>query len=591
MGIGKIISPMVPGASKPLILSKLDPGQKLLLYGDDKAGNDSDRWKPLWESEPENPAYLAEYAGAYFRVHKNLSPEILAAAEKIDPDNGWFLAFAAATSAESAVKREKRSEKDTKDGKAAVITILDENRLNEALATLHQIAAKPRFASYQTDLFRQRIPLFPPRRDFVSQIPLMVYATSMYSPGISFRKFSDVLAAGAQQCAAKRDVEGFHRIINDWRAVATGSVKGGDTLIDLLVAKVIFTGPAANFRDSARSLGLEEEARYFGNIDERSRMEKDARDQRRRTESAEEELFRKKSSILGGLSGALSGRQVQSPPALTDEDVRPARYTDHALVGRVFSGFGWALLGVGVVTAASARYRKSPLAGGLSGRMTDLLHPWDWVWLFLGGVVFPVLWYLLITRLTPLTAREWSVTFLTFIPVGGQFGSFLLSLFILPTVIASGLLAKRGAVFGFALRFPWLGWLAVVAALAGVPAFGATPFFADAGNLVFVSAIFPVCSVVAWILSGLGFNAIGRESRELRRATLWRIVLPVWVFGMLALALLIQFHYAEEQRWIQRDRLGEISPDAPAMGRYEYDVTQVLRSELLERIGQAGEIR
>ena len=327
---------------------------------------------------------------------------------------------------------------------------------------------------------------------------------------------------------------------------------------------------------------------FFAKLDLASRSEKDARNQRDRATSAEADLFKKKSSIFGGLTAPLLDRQVHNPPAFTDKDRHPARYADHALLGRAFSGFGWVMLVIGVIVASSVRSSKSRLAGGLFRRMADLLRPLDWFWLITGGVVFPVIWYLTIIRLTPLTAREWSVTYLNFTSLGGQFGSFLLSLFILPTVIASGLLAKRGVVLGLTLRFPWLGWVAAGVALAGVPMFGAVPLYAHSRYLVFALALFPICALVAWVLSGFAF---GQGSHGLRRSTLGHIVLPVWVSGILALALLIPFHYAEEKRWIQRDTMGEISTDAPAMSRHEYEVTQILRTELLERIAKPTEGR
>lgn len=583
-GIGKIFTSLFSYVAVHGKISNLDARQSLLLYGDDRAGTYSGRWKPLWESDPENPAFLAEYAGNYFSEHKKLSPEILAAAEKVDPDNGWFLAFAAATDADAVVRREKRSADDTKAGRAPVITIIDEKQLEEALRLIHQLAAKPRLTSYQMDLLRQRIVLIPPRQDFVSQIPLLSYVAALRSFNIPFRKLPDLLAAGAQQCAAEGDVEGFQRIIGDWRALVTASATDGGTLLDLLVAKMTMISPAANFRDAALTLGLDEEARYFADVVEWSRKEKEILDQRRRAENSENETLKNKSSILGGLTSPMLANQVLSPPALSDEDRRPARYADHALFGRVLSGMGWTLLGLGVIAAASVRFNKSKLTGGLFRQMTDLLRPSDWMTLVLGGVFFPVIWYLLITRLTPLTAREWAVTFMNFIPLVGQFGSLLLSLLILPTVIASGILAKRGAILGLKPRFPWLGWLAAAAALAGVPVFGAVLLYAGAGNLVLALAFLPLFAMLAWIMSGFAF---GQSLHELRRAALGRIVLPVWVSGMLALALLIPFHYAEERRWIQRDRMGEISVDAPAMSRYEYEVTQILREELLQKIRQS----
>lgn len=585
--IKSLVSPSSTRVPASLQTPKLSPAQNLLLNGDAHATNAADRWKPLWESDPNNPVYLAVYAGGYFRVHDKLSPEILATAARIDPDNGWFLAMAAAANADAAVKREKRNPKDVKDGKAAVMNIRDEKLLQETLATLHQAALKPRFSSYQTELLRRQIPLLPPRRDWMSQIPLVTHVASMLSPGIPLRKLGNVLAAGADHCAATGDVDGFRQIIADWSDLVRHSTEGGGTIIDLLVAKVTMTSPAANFRDAAKTLGLKADERYFSDLNDRSIREKKARDERYKTEGAENEKLREKGSILGGLAGPFSSSQVMNPPPYTDEEMRPARYADHALVGRALSGVGWTLLVI-LLPALVFGFRKGSIAALVSRRLLDLLRPWDWVRLIVGGVFFPALWYLAITRLTPLTARDWSVTWSMFVPICGQFGSFFLSLLILPTVIARSVLSKRAAAFGFTPRFPRLGWLAAAAALAGVAAFGAVQFYAGSRLLIILPAMFPLCSVVAWILSGF---ASGRPLHGLCRATVRRIVLPAWAAGILALALLIPFHYAEEQYWIQRDRVGEISTDAPSMSRYEYQVTQVLRSEVLEMLGNPPALR
>jgi hypothetical protein len=51
------------------------------------------------------------------------------------------------------------------------------------------------------------------------------------------------------------------------------------------------------------------------------------------------------------------------------------------------------------------------------------------------------------------------------------------------------------------------------------------------------------------------------------------------------MALSLRFHYAEEKRWIQQDRIGEITADSPSLSRYEHLVIQVLRREILETLG------
>lgn len=590
-----LIASFFPGgpAIIPTKMGNFNAAESLLINGDVAAKNMADRWKPLWTTEPDNPIYFAAYAAGYFKDHDNLSAEILATAERIDPDNGWFLAMAAAANADAAVTKEKRapkekrSPKEVREDKPVVMTIRDEMLLDETLAILRRVATKPQFTSHENELLAQQIRLFPQRWDWVSQVPLLCHVGGMNPRSIPLRKLSGVLAAGAARCAAKGDADGFRKIARDWYYLARSSTAGADTLIDLLVARVTMTAHAANFRDAAHALGLEDEERYFTELNQRAKTEKEAREQRSRNSSVEDEISMKKSSILGGLMAPRLARQVRKPPTITDEELRAGRYADHALVGRVLSALGWSLLVIIIPSVFLMSGRKSPDAR-LARRMTDLLHPGDWIWLMVGGVIFPTLWYLSISRLTPWAAREWSVTSLWFLPIGGQFGSFILSLFIVPLAIASGLLAKRAAVFGLVPRFPWCRWLAAVACIAGVPAFGILPDYGEIGTRIVVPTILAVVLVAAFLLLIFFF---GSSRRQLRGAALSRLVQPVWVAGMLMFALLVPFHYSEEKHWIQRDKVGEITAAAPAQSRLEYDVIQILRGELLEMLGKLPESR
>ena len=582
-----------PASSPAPSFPHLTPQQKLLLLGDVNAASQSGKWKPLWDSDPASPVYLARYATAYIGEHGELSPEILDAAKQLDPDNAWFPALAAAGMVEKAVTKERSSfsGKSKAVRPAPVWKIDDEKRLQDILAAIHQFAGKPRFTGYQKELLRQQISLLPPRRDFVSQILPMVYAASLPSGSIRFRKLTDALAAGAQQCAVNGDVAGFRQITGDWRLLTEAVVRGGETLVDGLVAKVMIMGPVANFRDAAKTLGLEEDAAYFGELYDDSQQEKDDREKRAKARSADEDFITRHSSFLGGLTIPMLARQVKTPPVLTENDLRPGRYADHALFERFCTWPAWLLLGICAGMAVLARYRQGPLARRLSLRMVDLLHPSDWAWVMLGGVVFPVIWYFLITRLTPLSGREWSARASMFIQQGGQFGCMALSMIILPGVIAGWRLAKRGTVFGLRKRRPWIGGVMAVATLAGVPAFGAVMLWGQMGDLLKYEGLLVAASAGIWFLVGFAHHVFGRESQALRRATLARIVWPTWVFGMLVMMALVPFHYAEERRWIQQDEIFKFSPELPGLNRYEYDVMQILRGELLEMIGRAEKIR
>lgn len=565
----------------------LSPAEKLLLYGADGGNNIADRWRPLWQSEPDNPAYLAEYAKADLSANEKLSDEVQQAAERIDPDNAWFGALAAAGMAEGAVSKVHGSSsvRRTTAGPAPVWTINDETRLNATLAAIHGLVGKPRFTGYQMEMMARRWPLFPASRDLVSQIQPLVYSASQTTGSIRLRKLADVLAAGAQQCAAKGDVAGFRQIVGDWRFLATTLVENSETLIDGLVTRVAISSPLANFRDAAKVLGLGEDAAYFSDLADRAEKENRARTKGRTPAAlAAEEFIEQHSSLLFGLSGPLVARQVKSPPILTDDDLRPGRYADHALFGRVGSWLAWVVLGICAAAAAVSLPLRSRLASRMSGRMQDLFRFSDGAWIVLGGLVFPVLWYLAITRLTPLAAREWSVKTSLFLQPGGQFGCLILSMVIMPAVIASGRLAKRGAALGLAAGLPWLGWLAAAAALAGIPAFGGMRLVGGTGGACQIAALACLSISMIWIFGEIAVNFLNRGRQALRRATLARVLPPVWVAGMLmTVGLTFGFH-AEEGRWIRQDRLLTVSKENPSPFQYESRVTQILRGELLEMI-------
>ena len=487
----------------------------------------------------------------------------------------------AAATAKGAVAQVPLTAKEKKAGKTPVWKIHDENRLQEALASIHQIAGKPKFTAYQTGLLRQRIPLLPRRSDILSHTVSLAYVASQVA-SIYHRSLIDVLAAGAQQCAARQDADGFRQITDDWMKLVQASARGGETLVDLLVARMLYTAPLASFRDAAQTLGLAAEATRFAQLDERVKTDKEARKQRARTSPCNDLAFQRGSNFAS-MTLPIMGSLMANPPVITEADLRPGRYADHALFERAGSLIAWAMLGICAGAAGLARFRHKPPVRSMSVRMLDLLRPADWAWLLSGGVLLPLLWYLAITRVTPLGAREWSLKSTDYLQALGQFSSFVVLTVVLPAVMSSRILGKRGAVLGLAARRSWPGGLAVAAAALGIPAFGAIMQTND--RVLLCASLLPALAVL-WLLVGLCRNIFCRRVHALRRATLACMVIPAWILGMLGFALAVPLHYAGECFWIQQDHLLEISAAAPSLSRYEYDATQILRAELLEWIGQ-----
>ena len=289
-------------------------------------------------------------------------------------------------------------------------------------------------------------------------------------------------------------------------------------------------------------------------------------------------------SVLASMTMPMIARQVNSPPSIGPADFAPGRYADYALFERVASLTAWVLLGIAAGMAALHRHRQSKLVRRLSTRMVDLLRASDWIYIIAGGIVAPILWYLVLTRFTPLSPREWSIRMTAFLQPSLQFGALLTMILVLTPVVAAWRLGKRGALLGLVTRHRWTGSLAAICATLAVPLYGA--MMIARGNLLMTTGNILLGIALLWLFTGFCFNLFGRHPQTLRRATLARIVLPAWIVGMLIFALSIPFHYAEERYSIQQDTLLAIPPGTSGPNRYEWEVTQVLRKELLEKLAE-----
>ena len=517
-----------------------------------------------------------EYAAAYFRVHQTLSPEILEAAARIDPDNAWYAAIQASAKAKKAVKKQTPGYDARKRGEKTTYQVTDEKEFASALALFRKATRYPWLTQHQVELQKQRFALLPERRDFVSQFPAQVFAASQNCALIDLRSLVDAISVQAGRYAERKDVAGFQQLVGDWRLLVGITAQDGVSLLDVMVAKAFFTMPLREFSDAAKALGLEADAEKFAGLYQQNEERKKFRD------DEVSALVETKSSIMTWLTLMVGRRQADAPPPITEADLRPGRYADHALFGRAHALASWAVLGICAGLAALSGLRGDLSLIRLSKRLQDLFRANDWVWILGGGVLAPVLWYFAITRLTPFSAREWSMRPSGFLLPAVQLGSLTVLMLVASSVIASTRLATRAGFLGLNPRLPWLGWLAVILAALAILLVGALPLISELGNMLFFTGCTLAGLSLLWWVWGFARLFLGK--RSLRHATLARMMVPAWLFGMLVFALLMPVHYAEERHWIQQDHLLEITAESPATTRYERDLTEVLRKELMGKL-------
>ena len=309
---------------------------------------------------------------------------------------------------------------------------------------------------------------------------------------------------------------------------------------------------------------------------------------------------------LFGISLEVGLRVVESPPSLTDADLKPGRLLDHEILSRFSSYVSWILMGLCLAAVAAYRFRVSRLVRRLAGRMEELLELRDWAWVLGAGVLLPLVYVLAVNRLTPLGGRQFGmIGNAMLLPVGHFVGLVMLWL-TLPTQVTRWRLAKRAGALGFT-KAAWPGWIAVVCAAAFVPLIGwAAISQSHAGFwenwLKYLEIELPVSPVdpwrfwmaigilgvpVLWVMVCVFRALLSPMHRLIHHATAAGVLVKVYAVAMLLIASATIGFKASERYWFERDTLGKIDPAKPGWSAFEYEIAIQMRRELTDILGHA----
>ena len=604
MAAGSMFTPVpVDGLSRSA--RGFSESEKLLLFGDVSKEAKVERKEALWRSDPENPAYFAEYAGAYLSEHDQLPPDFLKTARRIDPTNAWFTYLAAAVEAKDSVKSKtrvsKRVAQKTVYESPMSWEILDQARLDRALVLLAEARHQPKCTNYNAAMLRNRIPLLP-EGTFTEQLDsgACLAEASTYA---NFRLLRLAQAISAQACrsAESADVAGFQEISGDAdrfiRAICSEEI---GTLMDEMAKPIMISTVAESQRSAAETLGLEHDAMRWERLETALA---DAGERRSSRKFIVDGKAVKPGTITGGIIGGsieLIAKRPEIQPPLTDADLKPMRLVEHEVLSRMLSHLSWVVLASCAGFAACYRFRVAILSRRLARRMADLLRPADWGWILVAGVVLPFVFVMAVNRLTPLGGRGLGVQGMALLMPAGHFLGLWLLWMTLPPQLVRWRLAKRAGGFGFpgASR---TGWLVVAAAAAFVPMVGWAAISGFDGSWMesmrlapqevpetpwqFRAAAALAVAPVLWVAGAVSWAMLGRAERHLYRATSASALVKAYAAAMLVIALASLGFKASERYWFQRDWMSKFDASGPGWNAYESKVTAQIRKELRETLG------
>lgn len=580
--------------SSPALPEGLTEEQRLLLS---HPQNDVLRqeWR-LYLLSPGNPAYFAEYAQAFVSQRSALPPDFLDIAARIAPDNAFFPWFAAGQLGRECLKKKNPTSPSSPqrmvDGvrlrslpREAEFDITDPAAFEEAFSLVAKAAALPGFETYTNPMIVARVRLLPAETMAEFSRALM-YAYGGSSGMIQLRYFSDLLCARAEQLSKSARKEEFIVVAAQRDALIAHLGRNPDlSLVGELVHSVIAIATAKNFEAAADRLGLTEMAETYRKQGEAFQEEKDLRDIRE--EKGESEPFPEdKASTLHGLTLPMVNRQVNSPPPISDSDFEPMRRAEHELLG----GFGILALELFLPLAALAvflfRFTATPMIRVPAKRMAGVLGMADWIWVIGLGVVMPILFFLLITRLTPLGGRGYGVMFFQMAFPGVQYAALLLALLIVPAVVIRWRLGKILVPFGFGDRFTVPLALAVLAMIAvwSLAALPSVEFLMGKklpmNDFTLAALAAPPALCLCLLFANALRSILGKPAARLAQCATAIAVLPAYPIAIILLCALTPIYSAGEKRWLAKETLLRIDLDAPDLGAYEFKIAAQKRKEI-----------
>jgi len=597
-----------------VLTQHVSESDQLILFGDQSQTTESDQMKALWDSAPENPAYYIEYAMAYYQELGVLPSDFLEQSAQIDPGNGWYLTIHSAIESKEVVEKIKKpsssgrpsrgwrgrgenypgvlteKQKEKKLDERSEWKVLDDKKYQEALAGLHRAAAMPGFSSHMRELYVQRTQILPKATDLVSEVALIAYAASTRVYNIHITYLSKVVLAEAYRCEVEHDTEALKRLIASWEVIAHGLNQDGFTLVDALISNAWMEGASLQFAEASNVCGMEKEAARFSAMHV---VFKEMRNRRKRGNIAgsandEDSLIERKGGMLHRMALSTSSRYVREPMALTDNDLKPGRMVDHSFVGRVMAATAWNLLLLMALVVWQYRYRRGAVVRIVSDRLTILFDRSDWLWLLGGGVLMPFCYYWVIQLWSPFSARAEGIYYSMFVQMIGQFVSMLVMMFVATALILRWRMMRWEGVFVVGkARWAWV----MLACAASIPlVLGVATWSSSLFEPMLYLATGLGAVVGLWIVMVVGCWMFGRSERYLMRAIQSRILLPTYALAILLMAASVVINYHEEQYWVQKDWIFELSEDEPGFGRYEYRISMQLKKELAEILNR-GESR
>ena len=563
---------LLPGDPAEAVERELSKGrseeERLFLFANSRelGQNRTSKWmESAWKKLPDDPGWLEDYATAANWGRIPIPAKVLDQAEKIDSDNGLWQVMAARGSARNA--RAGMVMMITGPSKKAVPVFDGNDSYRSAVMRFEQAASRSRVESRAPARMAARLALLGPPRDMAGLADRRMLSESQHTLwDRSNYQLDRIWQSRAIELSRSGDIDGLKRWVAAWEKLVLQGLRSESGPRPFYAAFSVISWAAGELRSGLPSPELAQEEAW---------------------------LLEWESEGARPLPGApaLSPAEFYLRASVMDRsewgnwaepaDLEPGRRVEHAVADRMLAVIVASLFGVLAIVAGFEGWRRVLSLRGLADGLWPMLRLADFEWICGLGIVLPALWNVLISGISPLGYRDYSVLAWGMKPFWMQWaGSFLFSCCMLIQT-SRWRLAKRGGLLGFQASL-WPGWLAAAVAAFFVAGIGAVRYLPK-GQEEFVTYGSSVAGLpLLWLLWRSFALILCPREAALGGVMLCRMLLPCFAIAGATLLAVVPLLKNEEEKWMTGVTIGMPDPAGSGMTAIDATMTDLLRRQLLE---------
>jgi hypothetical protein len=440
----------------------------------------------------------------------------------------------------------------------------------EITSLLQQAARAPRFESHLTELRHKRLSMLPQTTTMAEENRVFLYSIStLWRP--TWRIQQEALKTGigdeVARLVASKDAEGLRELTRTWEILASRLASSSSTVLDLSMTLSFVRDSGRMLQTASTDLRLANEE---SNITRKLVLDSSIRSISRPPPDP------RPMSCLAEIIDSGSGMNVITDPA----EFEPGRRVEYAVAERMTCLAAAFLVLLFLAGAGIEGFRRGRRLNGLADGLRPLFTPADLAWTAALGLALPALWYLGITRFTPLGLRDIGLGFYHPPPALIQAAAALVFTLLMIVQTLRGRITRRAGFLALRPRCPWIGWAmagiaAAVIPLAGVVR-GMTGNETQALQAISATGGLPLL----WLLWEAAAVVFSPRDQALGGVLLSRrLILPFAALATLLLGAGIPLR-AGERHWHARDPLTRVDRENGGMALWEARIMEVLRSQI-----------